>query len=98
MEEKDENISNDDKNQEVPAAHELLPDRDVLMMEKPMKSNRAAGYKPADKKLLRNISLIVLFLIALLVILMVIVRSNTKESEPDTRVTPREGQLAPGIN
>lgn len=97
MEEKDENIINDDENQEVPA-NELIPDRDVLMMEKPMKDNRAAGYKPADKKLLRNITLIVLFLIALLVILMVIVRSNTKESEPDTRVTPREGQLEPGNN
>lgn len=97
MEEKDENVINDDESQDVPA-NELLPDRDVLMMEKPMKDNRAAGYKPADKKLLRNISLIVLFLIALLVILMIIVRSNTKEAETETGIAPTEVQIIPGAD
>lgn len=77
-------------------ADDLLPDRDVLMMEKGMSNNRAAGYKPADKKLLRNIVLIVLFLIALLIILMVIVRNNNKGSETGDDITPREGYLTPG--
>jgi len=62
-------------------ASDLLPDRDVLMMEKPVSDNRAAGYKPADKKLLRNILLILLFLIAILVVLMVIVRQTSTKGD-----------------
>jgi hypothetical protein len=62
-------------------AQDLLPDRDVLMMEKPMSDNRAAGYKPADKKLLRNILLILLFLIAALIVLMVTIRRTSTGSD-----------------
>lgn len=78
---------NIDEEEELPA-QEILQDRDVLMMEKPLPDNRAAGYKPADKKLLRNITIIVLFLIGLLVILMVIVNSSNQGAREEKGTGP----------
>jgi hypothetical protein len=74
-------IPEEEENQEV-TSNDILPDRDVLMMEKPIPDNSAAHYKPADKKLLRNIVIIVLFLIAALVILLIIVKNGTGGKAP----------------
>ena len=80
------NENNDQKKenfdgQEEPA-RDLLPDRDVLMMEKTVSDNRAAGFRPADKKLLRRILVILGFLIAALIVLMVFVRRDGTTSTP----------------
>ncbi len=80
MEPNEEKLNEGMENLEEPA-QDLLPDRDVLMMEKPMPDKSAARYTTADKKLLRNISLIVLFLIAVLIILMVIVRNSSQREK-----------------
>jgi hypothetical protein len=74
----EEEIRDNIHEEEEMPAQEIIQDRDVLMMEKPLSDNRAAGYKPADKKLLRNITIIVLFLIGLLIVLMVIVNSSNQ--------------------
>jgi len=50
-------------------ANDLVPDRDVLMLEKPMSDDRSAKFRPADKKLFRNIVIVLLFLIAVLLVL-----------------------------
>jgi hypothetical protein len=68
MEEQDKTPENIPEDPGTPAS-DLVPDRDVLMMEKPLASNRASKYRPADKKLLRNIVIVLLFLIAVLLVL-----------------------------
>lgn len=79
----DEEIMQDEPTEEegTPVT-ELLPDRDVLMMEKPLSDNRAARYKPADKKLLGTIVIVFLFLVAALIILFWIFRSSPGTEEP----------------
>lgn len=79
----DEEIMQDEPTEEEGTpANELLPDRDVLMMEKPLSDNRAARYKPADKKLLRTIVIVFLFLVAALIILFWIFRSYPGAKKP----------------
>ncbi len=80
MEEK-ENMGAEPFEEDGMPVSEILPDRDILMMEKPLPDNSSSRYRPADKKLLRNIVIIALFLIAALIILMVIVR-NFQGGEP----------------
>ncbi|HRZ41419.1 MAG TPA: hypothetical protein P5228_01805 [Bacteroidales bacterium] len=80
--EDEEILSNEPQEDEDTPASDLLPDRDVLMMEKPLQDNRASRYRPADKKLLRTIVVVVLFLIAALIILFWIVRSYPGAEEP----------------
>ncbi len=95
MIENEEDIDHLAELQEEPAS-ELLPDRDVLMMEKPLQDNRASRFRPADKKLLRNFLLIMLFLIAVLVILMIIFKKSTSDEVVVTTPAPAESAIVPG--
>lgn len=89
MDTKDNKMEEKDPQEET-AARDLLPDRDILMMEKPVPSNKAVGYKPADKKLLRNIVIIVLFLIVVLVVLWALVGSGGSQGPGKGSDTPKE--------
>jgi hypothetical protein len=89
----DEKLQEDIPEEQTMPADEILQDRDVLMMEKPMRDNRAAGYKTADKKLLRNIALVVAFLIAVLIILMFIVRGGHDSSTVKPSDAPKDADI-----
>ena len=75
MEEQDKTPESIPEDPGTPAS-DLVPDRDVLMMEKPLASNSASKYRPADKKLLRNIVIVLLFLVAVLLVLTWIGRTD----------------------
>jgi hypothetical protein len=94
-----ENISMEEKNidDQQEQVHDLIPDRDILMMEKPMADNRASRFRPADKKRLRSMIVLLLFVVAILITLMVVVRSGERDNGSSTvDPVPQEGILTPG--
>lgn len=91
----EEEIDETTGEQDLPA-QELVPDRDVLMMEKTFPDTKAAGYKPADKKLLRNIIILVLFLIVAFVFLTFIVRSNSSGDQRGSVNSSKETEITSG--
>lgn len=92
MDTKDEKRDNYEEKKEVPA-NDIVPERDVLMMEKQVSDFKSADYKPADKKLLRNIILIVLFLIVLFLVMFFIVRSSGSGDDPLPAKIPKEMEI-----